>query len=145
MNYKDIFERMKKVGFNRNKDEKHAGGLWDLSMLLHDNISSDSQETTYNYLWAQGLLFLENKVEELVLHKRLSVDDLNDKISKLFDYKFSFQPTTWDETMGIDKSLISGFYDKEDDFYPIDIEVYYLETYGYNNELFITEITIHEN
>ena len=119
--------------------------MWDLSLLLHDNISSDSQEATYNYLWEQGLLFLENKVEELVLHKRFRVDELNDEISKLFDYKFSFQPTTWDETMGIDKSLISGFYDEEDDFYPIDIEVYYLETHGYNNELFITEITIHDN
>lgn len=142
---KDIFECMKKVDFNRSKDESYAGGLWDLSMLLHNNISSDSQEATYDYLWKQGLLFLENKLEELVLNKRLSVDVLNDKISKLLGYTFNFQPTTWDETMGIDKSLISGIYDKESDFYPIDIEIYYLETYGYNKELFITEITIHEN
>lgn len=142
---KDIFEKMKKVSFNRNRDERFAGGLWDLSMFLHNNISSDSQEVTYDNLWKEGLLFIKNNVEKLVLHKRLSVDELNDKISRLFGYPFSFQPTTWDETMGIDKSLIGGFYDKDDDFYPIDIEVYYLETYGYNNEIFITEITIHEN
>lgn len=143
--YKDIFEKMKKVSFNRNKDERFAGGLWDLSMFLHNNISSDSQEETYNNLWKDGLLFLENKIEELVLHKRLSIDELNDKISKFLGYTFNFKPATWDETMGIDKSLIGGIYDEESDFYPIDIEIYYLDTYGYNKELFITEIVIHEN
>ena len=69
------------------------------------------------------------------IKKELKIDD------------FNLQSTTWDETTGIDKSYIGGLL-FEDDWYILDIEIYYLETHTYNingqKNIFITEISVIE-
>ncbi len=92
---------------------------------------------------------LEQFLEKLLLNKRKSLNDIIETIKKELKIDdFHLQSTTWDETIGIDKSFIGGL-SLEDDWYILDIEIYYLETYTYNingeKNIFITEISVIEN
>lgn len=92
---------------------------------------------------------LEQFLEDILLNERKSVNDIIETIKKELQIDdFYLIPTTWDETIGIDKSLVGGLF-FEDGWYKYDIEIYYLDTYTYdiNNQknIFITEITITEN
>lgn len=92
---------------------------------------------------------LEQFLEEVLLNKRKSLNDIIETIKKELQIDdFNLQSTTWDETMGIDKSFIGGLF-FEDGWYEFDIEIYYLETSTYNingqKNIFITEIAILEN
>lgn len=92
---------------------------------------------------------LEQFLEKLLLNKRKSLNDIIETIKKeLRIDRFSLIDTTWDETMGIDKSYIGGLFYYYG-WYLFDIEIYYLETYTYNikgeENIFITEISVIEN
>lgn len=92
---------------------------------------------------------LEQFLEKILLNKRKSLNDIIDTIKKELKIDdFNLESTTWNETMGIDKSFIGGLF-FEDDWYILDIEIYYLETFTYDingqKNIFITEITVLEN
>lgn len=92
---------------------------------------------------------LEQFLEKILLNKRKSLNDIIETIKKeLRIDKFYLTPTTWDETIGIDKSFIGGLLYK-DDWYEFDIEIYYLETFTYDingqKNIFITEISVVKN
>lgn len=92
---------------------------------------------------------LEQFLEKILLNKRKSKNDIIETIKKELKIDdFFLQSTTWDEMMGVDKSFIGGLLFC-DDWYILDIEIYYLETFTYNingeKNVFITEITILEN
>lgn len=58
---KEILERAKNVNFERDIDEKYAGGLYDLSLELEpDNI--EKQEKIYNEMWG----IFENEIKEIL-------------------------------------------------------------------------------
>lgn len=97
----------------------------------------------------ENAIELEQFLEEILLHKRKSLNDIIETIKKELKLdNFNLESTTWDESMGIDKSFIGGLL-FEDDWYIFDIEIYYLETFTYDingqKNIFITEITILEN
>ena len=57
---KEILERAKNVNFERDIDEKYAGGLYDLSLELEpDNM--EKQEKIYNEMWE----IIENEIKEI--------------------------------------------------------------------------------
>lgn len=92
---------------------------------------------------------LEQFIEDILLNKRKTINDIIETIKKeLHIDNFYLMPTTWDETIGIDKSLIGGLF-FEDDWYKYDVEIYYLDTFTYDingqKNIFITEITVEEN
>lgn len=92
---------------------------------------------------------LEQFLEEILLNKRKSLNDIIETIKKELQIdKFDLTPTTWDETIGVDKSFIGGLFFK-DDWYEFDIEIYYLETFTYDingqKNIFITEISVMKN
>ena len=97
----------------------------------------------------KNVMELEQFLEKVLLNKRKSLNDIIETIKKELKIDdFNLESTTWDETMGIDKSFIGGLF-FEDDWYILDIEIYYLETFTYNingeKNIFITEITVLEN
>ena len=97
----------------------------------------------------ENIIELERFLEKVLLNERKSLNDIIETIKKELKIDdFNLQSTTWDETIGIDKSYIGGLF-VEDDWYILDIEIYYLETYTYNingqKNIFITEISITEN
>ena len=97
----------------------------------------------------KNVIELEQFLEKILLNKRKSLNDIIETIKKELQIDaFNLQSTTWDETIGIDKSFIGGLF-FEDDWYIFDIEIYYLETFTYDingqKNIFITEITILEN
>lgn len=97
----------------------------------------------------ENVVELEQFLEKVLLNERKSLNDIIETIKKELKIDdFNLQSTTWDETMGIDKSYIGGLL-FEDDWYILDIEIYYLETYTYNikgeKNIFITEISITES
>lgn len=92
---------------------------------------------------------VEQFLEKILLNKRKSLNDIIETIKKELKIDdFNLESTTWDETMGIDKSFIGGLL-FEDDWYILDIEIYYLETFTYDingqKNIFITEIAVLEN
>lgn len=97
----------------------------------------------------ESVVELEHFLEKVLLNERKSFNEIIETIKKELKIDdFNLENTTWDESMGIDKSYIGGLlYD--DDWYILDIEIYYLETYTYNindeKNVFITEIAILEN
>ncbi|MCK9319061.1 hypothetical protein [Methanoculleus sp.] len=97
----------------------------------------------------ENVIELERFLEKVLLNERKSLNDIIETIKKELKIDdFNLQSATWDETMGIDKSYIGGLL-FEDDWYILDIEIYYLETFTYNingeKNIFITEITVLEN
>lgn len=104
---------------------------------------------TLKDLGFENVVELEQFLEEKLLYKRMSIVELELAVKKELKIdRFGLIQTTWDETIGIDKSYIGGLL-YNDGWYLFDIEIYFLETHTYNingqKNIFITEISVIEN